>query len=408
VLRASSSDINAEIVAYHNLISPTVQKEVNNLLGPLREAQKSKAEELDNREARLETREREADLDQARLVNEQDRLQGEERRLQRERERLDALKTQLEDREVKIEESVRSRVAEGVAQRTMQLEKERAQIGARDKNVEEVERRIEKDRVQIKAEREAIAAAQARFEREGGAAYIEYVNSLGGSDLEPVTRLENNPLRLLNPQALASALGERGYFIDADELRRAVVGLLTAWPMGQFIVLTGPTGVGKTQLVGRLAHDVLDAGYDNQVPVRPGWVEPADLLGFYNSMHRMFEPTPFLDRLLDAKRYADANRLYTVCLDEMNLSRIENYASDLLSQLERVSAAQEAHLDLYSKDIARQMHEEEQELYREMDDLPAERRSRLRTLSRQLIRYPACLQIPPNLVGRLVGLQPFC
>ena len=66
---------------------------------------------------------------------------------------------------------------------------------------------------------------------------------------------------------------------------------------------------------------------------------------------------PFMDRLLEAKRWAEADRLYFLTLDEMNLSRIENYAADFLSRLEKARAGEEdALLSLYSNDVERRRH----------------------------------------------------
>jgi RNA-directed DNA polymerase len=50
--------------------------------------------------------------------------------------------------------------------------------------------------------------------------------------------------------------------------------------MGQFVILCGNTGVGKTSLVSRAA-DAL-GGETEIVPVRPAWTEPSDLIGFFN------------------------------------------------------------------------------------------------------------------------------
>ena len=54
-----------------------------------------------------------------------------------------------------------------------------------------------------------------------------------------------------------------------------------------------------------------------------------DLLGYYNALTSRFHPTPFLRFLQRAA--ADPATPFFVCLDEMNLARVEHYFARFLS-----------------------------------------------------------------------------
>lgn len=97
------------------------------------------------------------------------------------------------------------------------------------------------------------------------------------------------------------------------------------------VVLAGDSGSGKTSLV-RAAAEMI-GGVCTVVPVKPNWTGPEDLLGYYNPMERSYQATPFLVALQAAARQPDVPHF--LCLDEMNLARVEHYFADFLSLLEQ-------------------------------------------------------------------------
>ena len=105
-----------------------------------------------------------------------------------------------------------------------------------------------------------------------------------------------------------------------------------------FAVLTGLSGSGKTLLArayGKAIAGKAD-GRNSQlctIPVQPGWYDPTALLGYVNPLQgESYLRTPFLDFLLAA---ADSpTHPFTVVLDEMNLSRPEQYLAPILSAME--------------------------------------------------------------------------
>ncbi len=106
-----------------------------------------------------------------------------------------------------------------------------------------------------------------------------------------------------------------------------------------FVVLSGLSGSGKTQLARSYGHALrgqsssatTDGVY--VLPVQPGWHDPSPLLGYVNPLNtERYVRTNFLNFLLDAVR--DPESPYTVVLDEMNLSHPEQYLAPLLSAME--------------------------------------------------------------------------
>lgn len=108
------------------------------------------------------------------------------------------------------------------------------------------------------------------------------------------------------------------------------------------IILAGDSGSGKTNLVKSFAEAV--GGRSVIIPVKPNWTSAEDLLGYYNPLEQKYLTTPFLDALFEAKKNPDIP--YFICLDEMNLARVEYYFADFLSLLEERHSSPE--ISLYS------------------------------------------------------------
>ncbi len=96
-----------------------------------------------------------------------------------------------------------------------------------------------------------------------------------------------------------------------------------------FVLLAGISGTGKTKLV-KLFAEAINCNY-KIISVRPDWSDSSDLLG-YKNIKGEFQPGPMIDIIKKAKENPD--EIYFVCLDEMNLARVEYYFSDFLSIME--------------------------------------------------------------------------
>lgn len=131
---------------------------------------------------------------------------------------------------------------------------------------------------------------------------------------------------------IQSYIHQKGFFFPNHLIENFYLSLKTK----PFVILAGISGTGKTRLV-KLFAEALGATKENRqytlIPVRPDWSDPSDLVG-YKDLTGKFKPGPLTDILVEAKRSENQNKPYFICLDEMNLARVEHYFSDLLSVLE--------------------------------------------------------------------------
>lgn len=104
---------------------------------------------------------------------------------------------------------------------------------------------------------------------------------------------------------------------------------ISALASTKLVILQGISGTGKTSLAyawGKfLKHDSCVAS------VQPSWRDRTELFGYFNEFTKKFNETEVLKELYEAS-YTDD--IYTVILDEMNISRVEYYFAEMLSILE--------------------------------------------------------------------------
>lgn len=140
----------------------------------------------------------------------------------------------------------------------------------------------------------------------------------------------------LTETSLLAALEEytlgQGFTFPAYRLRSYYVALKTK----PFAILSGVSGTGKTRLAELFAEAMTGhhAGQFRLLPVRPDWNDSAALLGYHNLLANRYVSTPFLELARRAALPENRQRAFFVCLDEMNLARVEHYLADYLSALE--------------------------------------------------------------------------
>ena len=138
-------------------------------------------------------------------------------------------------------------------------------------------------------------------------------------------------------QVVAAFIGEtyqRGlsYGSRHDMFVRSFVTALATKP---FVILTGLSGSGKTQLAKVFGEWL---GAVKVVAVRPDWTSPDTLLGFENGLSDLVEGRyawnvpETLRFVLEARDHPSQPHL--LLLDEMNLAHVERYFADVLSGME--------------------------------------------------------------------------
>lgn len=120
-------------------------------------------------------------------------------------------------------------------------------------------------------------------------------------------------------------------FTYSDELLKDYYICLKAKP---FVILAGMSGTGKTQIT-RLFAKAIGAHFQ-LISVSSSWKSDADLLGFYDKAAGEFRETRFVAIIRHALASYKAGKpdMYFVCLDEMNLARVEHYFAKFLSAME--------------------------------------------------------------------------
>ncbi len=123
-----------------------------------------------------------------------------------------------------------------------------------------------------------------------------------------------------------------GFTFPAYRLRSYYVALKTK----PFAILSGVSGTGKTRLAELFAEAMtgLAPKQFRLIPVRPDWNDASALFGYQNVLANRYVSTPFLDIVRAAGLPENRRKAFFVCLDEMNLARVEHYLADYLSALE--------------------------------------------------------------------------
>ncbi|WP_181918036.1 McrB family protein [Cohnella phaseoli] len=129
----------------------------------------------------------------------------------------------------------------------------------------------------------------------------------------------------------------------------------TAMKSNALTILAGMSGTGKSRLVQAYGRALgLDATQLVFVPVRPSWADDSDLLGYIDTKNMLYRPsdTALVDALFQAQQ--ERGKIFVICFDEMNLSRVEHYFSQFLSVLEM--EPNRRILRLYSDRISQQIY----------------------------------------------------
>lgn len=277
------------------------------------------------------------------------------------RKQIDEQKAEIEQKKTELEqlnsrkEALETELSDERQKRIKQLEQE---LSAHKQEIQEA---IERESA---VEQERLTALRKEIEKQKGKlAFLEAYHVPIDKLLEPIAvdeERQENKYEATNFQEAISYLQCRlhnEYRLDYSEeiLRDIYLGLETE----QLLLLVGKPGTGKTSLVRYLAKSLgfADAAI---IPVQSGWSDKSDLIGYYNPLEKTYSSTPFLDKLLEfcqaAKQHSE--KLYFICLDEMNLAHVEHYFAEFLSVLQERDSSKRI-LRLYSgtlrMDMAREL-----------------------------------------------------
>lgn len=175
---------------------------------------------------------------------------------------------------------------------------------------------------QIKNEREAKSAFPALSGMDKDERYLKLpVLEHVPSDLKAFADELQHRIALAEPNTTL--------YYPIHEIRTLLGGLA----MSQLHVLQGISGTGKTSLAKAFAKAM--GGECTDIAVQAGWRDRDDLLGYYNAFEKRFYEKPCLQALYKAQTPAWNDCCNVILLDEMNLSRPEQYFSEFLSVLEK-------------------------------------------------------------------------
>ncbi|MBF8436092.1 DUF3578 domain-containing protein [Halanaerobiaceae bacterium Z-7014] len=159
---------------------------------------------------------------------------------------------------------------------------------------------------------------------------------------QPDESKENEELEYLDTAntivRIENYIKAQGFTYPDDLIKNFYLSLKTK----SFVILAGISGTGKTKLVQLFAEAIGCTTENNRfklISVRPDWSDSSDLLG-YTDIQGEFQPGPLIETIRmaveESKNSTQENpaKPYIICLDEMNLARVEYYFSDFLSKME--------------------------------------------------------------------------
>lgn len=187
---------------------------------------------------------------------------------------------------------------------------------------------------------------------------------------------------LESTERIARFCSSRGYRF----LRSTIRGFYASVRAKPFVILAGNSGTGKSRLA-RLFAEAIGANTGNRqfqmISVRPDWNDSSDLLGYFD-LNGDYRPGLLIAILLRADAARD--KPFFVCLDEMNLARVEHYFSDFLSIIE---SRRRENGGVVTDEVIREEH------IRQMkrDSLPPD----VAEIVDSMQRSPRAIGLPPNL-----------
>lgn len=127
-------------------------------------------------------------------------------------------------------------------------------------------------------------------------------------------------------------INNKGFIYSYKDLCNFYLSLKTK----PFVILAGISGTGKSKLA-KLFAEAIGATFSNYqynlISVKPDWNDSTELLG-YKNLNDEFIKGKLTEIIIESSKEENKNKPYFICLDEMNLARVEYYLSEYLSLIE--------------------------------------------------------------------------
>jgi 5-methylcytosine-specific restriction protein B len=121
---------------------------------------------------------------------------------------------------------------------------------------------------------------------------------------------------------IESYIKSRGFIFAYEDLCNFYLSLKTK----PFVILAGISGTGKSKLT-KLFSEAINATSANNgyhiISVKPDWNDSTELFG-YKDINNRFIPGQLTKIMEEASRPENMYKPYFICLDEMNLARVES------------------------------------------------------------------------------------
>lgn len=122
----------------------------------------------------------------------------------------------------------------------------------------------------------------------------------------------------------------KGFYYSYEDIGNMYLSLKT----NHFLIIEGINGIGKSNMVKYFAEAFgayIKNGQFSLIPVQPDWSNSFDLIG-YKDLKGDFIPGILMKVVKKATENKD--KAYFICLDEMNLAKVECYLSNFISAAE--------------------------------------------------------------------------
>lgn len=203
---------------------------------------------------------------------------------------------------------------------------------------------VEPDEIFVAVYPPAASARRSLLARE----FIGWLGKLAGhekvqqhsvwSSSEGLSRLMRRMPTTFSISELESRVEELGGYYPTKEVRR-LHAALNFLPHKRFVILSGISGTGKTQLAlkyARAVHGISEMESRDpfifECPVRPEWTDPSGLTGYHDALTNKYNVPPFLEAILVAAAHGESPVF--VILDELNIAKVEYYLADFLATIE--------------------------------------------------------------------------